>query len=119
MVDTLAYSRTDAQDLLRDWAGIDTEHTPEFVLAAPLSETWDSKAISAWCCDRAAWGNPDFVATIPAERIIVLFDGDVYCALPSDCVSAVFQEVRNLAAHWNPRVIPGPVELAWPMTQCD
>jgi hypothetical protein len=108
-------ARTDAQNLVLDWAGIDTEHTPEFILAAPPSfETWDSRAISAWCRNPSAWKNPDSVATLPAERIIVLFDGDVYCALPTDRAPAVLQAVRDLAARWGLRVIPGPVELAWP-----
>lgn len=108
-------TRKDAQNLVLDWAGIDTEQIPEFILAAaPSLENWDSRVISSWCLDRSAWRYPDSVAALQAERVIVLFDGDVYCALPSDHATTMLRAVNDLAARWGLKVIPGPKDLAWP-----
>jgi hypothetical protein len=108
-------SRPDAQGSVIDGAGVDTEHTPEFVLTAPVeTATWDSGAISEWCRDRSAWAAPDSFSSLPAERAIVLFDGDVYCGLAAGSAPAVLRAVEELAATWSLDVIPGPAELAWP-----
>lgn len=108
-------ARVDAQNLVLEWAGVDTEQAPEFLFTAPASlGTWDSKSISDWCLDRSAWRDPDSLAAIPAERIAVLFDGDLYCAFPPDHATAVRQELQGLATRWGLRMISGPAELAWP-----
>lgn len=107
--------RADDQNLVLEWAGVDTEQAPEFIFTAPTSlESWNSKSISDWCLDRSAWRNPDSLAAIPAERIVVLFDGDAYCALLTEQAMSVRQDLSNLATRWGLRVIPGPAELAWP-----
>ncbi len=108
-------TRAGAQNMVLEWAGIDTEHTPEFILVPPPSlDTWDSSAIAAWCLSSSAWRQPNGVETLLAERTIVLFDGDVYCALSSEQAEVAFQVLSGLATHWGVEVIPGPVELAWP-----
>jgi hypothetical protein len=105
----------EAQDQVLEWAGIDTDHTPEFLLAAPASRrNWESDSIFSWCRSRTAWKHPAAVAKVPADRVIVLFDGDIYCALPTDQAPDQLQALHALAATWGLEIIPGPVGHAWP-----
>lgn len=106
---------SEAQSLVLEWAGIDTEQGPELLLTAPPQlANWDSESIRAWCVDRSAWRDPAAVARLPAERLVVLFDGDAYCALPAEGAPALHESLSRLAARWGLRVIPGPLGMAWP-----
>lgn len=108
-------TRADAQSLVLEWAGVDTEHTPQFLLTAPaVLEVWDSEVIADWCRSRSAWGNPGSLASLPTERVITLFDGDVYAAIPASIAASALRAVSDLAGRWGLQVISGPVELAWP-----
>ena len=108
-------NRSDAQEIVLDWAGIDTEDKPEFIFAGPPEQTtWDCSEIEDWCLDRSAWREPATIDKLPAERIVVLFDGDVYCACLPAQTAPTIQAVEALATSWGLSVIAGPVEMAWP-----
>ncbi|GAB6904561.1 hypothetical protein DESC_740024 [Desulfosarcina cetonica] len=105
----------EAQNQVLEWAGIDTERAPELLLAAPSScRIWKSESIFSWCRNRTAWKDPSAVAEVPADRVVVMFDGDIYCALPASQAPAQLQALHALAATWGLEVIPGPMEHAWP-----
>ena len=59
----------------------------------------------------------DRAATVPrqpAERVVTLFDQQIFCALHSDVAAPVITRLGELAARWKLSVIPGPSEYAWP-----
>ena len=108
-------NRSDAQGIALDWAGIDTDDKPEFIFAGPLGQaTWDCADLEAWCLDRSAWREPAMIDELPAERVVVLFDGDVYCTCLPAQTAPTIHGVEALATSWGLSVIAGPIEMAWP-----
>jgi len=104
-----------AQDLLVQAAGADTEQLPEFIWAAsPDLDSWRPTELVAWCCDRSAWGNPNTLSALGANTVVVLFDGDAYCALPTERAAGLERDLREQAARWGLSVIAGPETMAWP-----
>jgi len=111
----LPAAQSDGQAVVLEWAGIDTEHQPEFIWTAPDTlDVWNTKAIAAWCRSKTAWRDFNSIPNLPAERVVALFDGDVFCAAPTAVARAVIETLRHKANEWNIAVIAGVPELAWP-----
>ena len=110
----VATQRSDQQALVREWAGLDTEHTPELIWSAPDGvDTWDVRFIIDWSRNRKLWQDPLPLIGRYAERLVMLFDGDIYCALSAAEGQSVLQRLGLLAAEWDLEVIPGPEDYAW------
>ena len=103
-----------ARDTVLEWAGADTEQTPDVIWTAPDDGQWDVNEIMSWCREAAAWTDAASARQQPAERILVLFDGRICCALPSTAAASTIARLGDLAARWRLSVIPGPSEYAWP-----
>jgi hypothetical protein len=98
------------QEIVFQWANQDTEQTPDQLWTAPDgADVWDTDRIAAWCRDRRRWSDLEQ----PAERIVIMFDGRLYGALPTAAAIAAFEGLRKLAEGWGLRVIEGRPEDAW------
>jgi hypothetical protein len=107
--------RTALQDRVIEFAGFDTEQTPEFIwVAADDCAEWDPDVMARWCRDRSAWREPGSLAATGAERVVVMFDGQLHCWLPAAQAPALQRALQDLAQTWQLTVIDGPAELAWP-----
>jgi len=81
---------SEAQAAVIDWAGADTEQIPDHLWVAPAAAgSWDVDEILAWCEDPARWTNLASVAAQPAERVLILFDRQLSCALPAAAADGV------------------------------
>ena len=106
--------RMDAQAIVIYWAGWEGRE-PEFIWTAPNTrDLWDRDAILAWCKDESAWWTTSSVAATHAERVIALYEGEVYCAAPAVTANAVLEDLQLLARQWKVSLISGPDEDAWP-----
>jgi hypothetical protein len=106
--------RAEEQKHVLQWAGQDTEQIPDHIWTAPNGiEMWDVKHIISWCSHRSMWSNPALVAQQPAERILVMFDGYVFCALTPEEGERAIGELSRLAESWKLHLIPGAAEYAW------
>lgn len=104
------------RQLALEWAGIDTEQAPEFLMTIPEeAQSWDAATVLAWCQRPEDWLQPSGICDLPIERLIVLFDGAVHCALPPAQFAAAWRQVRQLAAEWDVQMLPGAPEQAWPV----
>ncbi len=103
-----------ARDAVLEWAGADSEQTPDAIWTAPDDSSWDPDALMAWCRDPTAWTSAASAREQPAERMVVLFDGKIFCALPSPAAAPTLLRLHDLAARWRLSVIPGHSEYAWP-----
>jgi hypothetical protein len=103
---------------LSDGCGGDTETAPEFVLSAPTTtDHWDIEQITDWCRSSARWPDPMSLLPSYARRIIVLFDGDIYCALAQADTGNVMSALHGLADLWGISIISGPDEYGWMAVQ--
>lgn len=100
-------------DLVLAWAGGDTEFDIEFLFSAPGGGTWDLETIRRWCGAREDWSRPESLVPARADRVVALFDGDIYCALPEAAATAVLPSLTALAVAWRLEVIPGPEGYSW------
>ena len=90
-----------AQQRVLEWTGIDTERDPDFILTARQDlGVWDPTPIERWCDQRGAWARADTLNDLPVDRAIVVFDGDLFCALGSADAEGALEGVRGLAATW-------------------
>lgn len=96
------------------WAGGDTEQTPDHIWTAFNDRPWNTDAIVRWCRDPGQWSDATTVPHQPAERIVTLFDQQIFCALASDAAAPVVARLGDLAARWKLSIISGPSEYAWP-----
>jgi len=104
----------EAQQAVMNWAGADTEQLPDHIWVAPdHAQPWDVDEILAWCEDSAQWTNLASVAKRPAERLLILFDRQISCALPAAAVDGAMSRLGELATRWKLRVIPGRVDDVW------
>jgi hypothetical protein len=102
------------QDVVIYWAGADPEQSPDQILTAPDDiTTWDSEQLLSWCKDPRQWTDGKSVATLPVERAVVMFDGQISCGLRTTSADEVIARLEDLATKWGLRVIPGPAEHAW------
>jgi len=58
------------------------------------------------------WSNPASVAQQPAKRILVMFDGYVFCALTPKEDERAVSELSIRAENWDLHLIPGVAEYA-------
>ena len=103
-----------ARDTVLEWAGADSEQIPDVIWTAPDDGEWDPETIMSWCREPAAWTDAASARQQPAERIVILFDGRICCALRSAAATPTIARLGALAARWRLSVIPGPKEYAWP-----
>jgi len=66
-----------------------------------------------WCEDPAPWTNLASVAQQPAERLLILFDRQISCSLPSSAADAALSGLAQLAVRWNLSVVEGRADGAW------
>lgn len=97
-----------------EWAGMDTDHVADHLWTAPAdAREWDLDAMSAWCSDAEQWQRAETIATLPAERVITLSGGYLFCALSLAEGERLKRELSRLAQGWGVEVIEGAVEDAW------
>lgn len=107
--------RTEAQARVLEWAGRDTEAVPEFVWAAAAGQVdWDPGPFIRWCADRSAWRDLSTLAALGGRRVIVLFDGDIYCAAPEADADALLAALHGQASRWGATPVAADESLAWP-----
>lgn len=107
--------RADAQGQLLSWAGHDTEAVPEFIWAAAAGlALWDPTPFDRWCTDPRAWRDPATLAALGGRRVIVLFDGDIYCAAPQADEELLLASLHELASRWGLAPVAADASLAWP-----
>ena len=53
------------------------------------------------------------MAQQPAERLLVLFDRQISCSLPSSASDAAWSGLVQLATRWQLSVVEGRAEAAW------
>jgi hypothetical protein len=95
-------SQNSAQSVVLGWAGFDTEFQPDMIWTAPEAlDVWDPEMIAAWCRSKDAWSDMKSVLPLPVERIVVMFDGDVYCAISANASKSVLETLREMADAWN------------------
>lgn len=99
-----------SQETVAEWAGLDTEQVPDQIWTAPDAPRWNTDAIVSWCRDEDQWSDAKTVPHQPAERIIILFDQLIFCALPDRAAAPVIARLGELACRWMLSVIPGPNE---------
>ncbi len=108
--------RTREQDIVREYADVDTEQVPDHIWTSPDgADTWDIEQIVTWCGDPAQWTDAASAARQPAERIIAIFDNQISCAVALAGARAAMARLEALAATWRLRLIEGPAEYAWPV----
>jgi hypothetical protein len=103
-----------ARDAVLEWAGADSEQIPDAIWTATDDSPWEPDAIMSWCRDPTTWTSAASAREQPAERIVILFDGKMFCALRSAAAAATLSRLHDLAARWGLSVIPGYSEYAWP-----
>jgi hypothetical protein len=69
-----------AQASVLEWAGVDTD-LAEQVWTAPDGARWNLDEIVSWCQVPEQWRDRSSVTRQPAERIVTLFDSQIFCAL--------------------------------------
>lgn len=100
--------------LLTQWSGIDTEFDIEFFVMAPGNGgLWEIAPIRHWCGSKKQWSHPEKLIPGRADRVISLYDGDIYCALPEAAAEIAVQSLTDLAQSWQLSVIPGPEHYSW------
>jgi hypothetical protein len=104
----------EARAAVVEWAAVDTEQIPDHVWTAPDGAvSWDLEEVVGWCLDPKRWGNVGALASQPAERIVTMFDGQIFCALAPPAAEKTMKQLESLVRGWGVRVIPGPPEYAW------
>ena len=107
--------RTALQERVIEFAGFDTEQTPEFIWVAEENcVEWVPDVMARWCRDRSAWQAPGSLAATGAERVVAMFDGQLHCWLPAAQAPALRHALQDLAQTWQLTVVDGPAGLAWP-----
>ena len=74
---------------------------------------WDLDEIADWCLDPRRWRDPMQVTTRPAERVVTLSGGYVFCAVARSAGQRLRAELETLAAGWGLQVIAGAEQDAW------
>ncbi len=100
-------------DSIRHWFGIDTEFDIEFFFVPPNGKSWDMSPIQDWCKEKKQWSYPEKLVPEHAERIIAIFDGDIYCVMSKAAAKVSIQLLTALAESWQLNVIPGPERYSW------
>ena len=96
-------------------AGLDTEQVADEIWTAPSGlAAWRPDDIVRWCDDPRRWSDIEQVAGQPAERMVIIFDNQISCALLPDSAPAIMTKLRDLATRWRVQVVPGPSAYAWP-----
>ncbi|HXU81322.1 MAG TPA: hypothetical protein VN914_07990 [Polyangia bacterium] len=101
-----------AQASVLEWAGVDTD-LAEQVWTAPDGARWNLDEIVSWCQVPEQWRDRSSVTRQPAERIVTLFDSQIFCALAPPAAKEAMKRLETLARRWGLRVVPGPPEYAW------
>ena len=103
-----------AQEVVISWAGADTEQVPDHLWTAPDgAPEWDLQEAVSWCLAADRWKDPAEAVSRPAERVVTLFDGYVFCALPRDAGEQLRAQLAALAEQWGLRAIDGAAADAW------
>ena len=102
-----------AKGLVTKWAGSDTEQAPEHIWVAPEQAEWSTDAIESWCRAPRQWSSTDSVVRQPVERIIVMFDQQIFCAAREAAAARTASALHELGRIWGLSVIAGPLEYAW------
>jgi hypothetical protein len=104
-----------SQKTVANWAGSDVEKVPEHLWTGPDIARWSSDAIVAWCRDTAQWSDRATVPHQPAERIVTLFDNQIFWAGPESVAAVAVAQLKELAPRWGLSIVDGPLEYAWPV----
>jgi len=103
-----------AQEAVLQWADADTEQIPDHIwVASAAGRQWNTDEIMDWCEDPARWTNLASVAQQPAERLLIPFDRQISCSLPSFAADAALSGLAQLAVRWNLSVVEGRADGAW------
>ena len=96
------------------WAGQDTEAVADLLFTP-------GPRVRQWClpdimrdCHKETWRDAPAEWFPRAERLIVIFDGSVYCAVASELETALLGKVCALAAEWKLTIAEGKADWAWP-----
>jgi len=103
-----------SQEIVVHWAGSDVEEVPDHLWTGPDATRWNSDAIVAWCRDPARWSDPTVAPLQPAERIVTLFDNEIFWAGPALAAEVAGRRFEELATRWGLSIVDGPLEYAWP-----
>jgi len=103
-----------SQETVAHWAGSDVEKIPDHLWTGPDSAKWASEAIVAWCGDAAQWSDPATAPHQPAERIVTLFDNQIFWAGAAPRAAVAFARLEELATRWGLSIVDGPLGYAWP-----
>ena len=93
---------------------IDVEQIPDHIWTVPEAPRWNSNEIVAWCRDARLWSDPTSVPRLPAERIVTLFDNQIFWVGTEDAATVVASRLEELAARWELSIIDGPTAYASP-----
>jgi hypothetical protein len=104
-----------SQQIVTHWAGNDVEQIPDHIWTAPNAAQWSSDEIVAWCRDADQWSDRTTIPRQPAERIVTLFDNQVFCAVREEQAPQISSRIAGLASTWNVSIIDGPLEYTWPV----
>lgn len=104
----------EAQDAVLYWAGSDTEQIPDHIWLAPApARPWNADEILSWSETPSRWTDLASVSALPAERLVILFDRQLSCALPASTADDVMADLARLAESWNLSVVSGPDDRVW------
>jgi|GEM_PF-5531511 len=106
-------SDSDIRSKILEWSGCDTEYDAEFLFTAPDTFEWEFEPILNWCRDKKVAQDTEDVVPAKADRIIALFDGDIYCALAKVDAEPVLDSLAILAETWGLKLITGPETYGW------
>jgi len=102
-------------DAILKWVGWDTEELPDMLfISEDKKACWDTKLLKTWCKDKNLWWNhPDNIIPNYAERLILMYYGDMYIAVKKEIVDDIFKAVKSVFAKWNINIIKTKEEFAW------
>lgn len=102
------------QQPVLEWAGKNTEQIADLLwTAAGPDREWRTGELVASCLNGTFRESPRVALGQVAERVLVLHESYVRCALSPSAADVAQEKLRTLAGEWGIDLAPDPAEATW------